>query len=242
VKCGPSKILVVDDDARTRALLQTYLAEMGFEVAVAADGRLLEQTLERHKIDLIVLDLMLPGEDGLSICRRMRGQLVDVPIIMLTGKGDAVDRIVGLELGADDYLPKPFEPRELVARINAVLRRRQNPIGAPANKDVVIAFGECELNLGTRSLRRAGTPVSLTTGEFAVLETLVQHPRRPLSREKLMELARWREHAAYDRSMDVQISRLRRMIEPDPGAPRIIQTVWGYGYVFVPDGDHEADA
>ena len=210
---------------------------MGFEVTVASDGRFLEQTLERHKVDLIVLDLMLPGEDGLSICRKLRGRQVDVPVIMLTGKGSAIDRIVGLELGADDYLPKPFEPRELVARINAVLRRRgQDPIGAPAKEDVVVVFGACELNLGTRSLMRSGDPVPLTTGEFAVLETLARHPRRPLSREKLMELARGREHNAYDRSMDVQISRLRRLVEQDPASPRFIQTVWGYGYVFVPDG------
>ncbi|HZP68067.1 MAG TPA: two-component system response regulator OmpR [Rudaea sp.] len=234
---SPSKILVVDDDGRTRALLDSYLAEMGFEVSVASEGRFIEQTLERQKIDLIVLDLMLPGEDGLSICRKLRGSQVDVPIIMLTGKGSAIDRIVGLELGADDYLPKPFEPRELVARINAVLRRReQGPIGAPAQADDVIVFGDCELNLGTRSLTRSGRSMALTTGEFAVLEALVRHPRRPLSREKLMERARGREHAAYDRSMDVQISRLRRVIEQDPAAPRFIQTVWGYGYVFVPDG------
>jgi two-component system, OmpR family, phosphate regulon response regulator OmpR len=183
-----------------------------------------------------VLDLMLPGEDGLSLCRRLRGIGVEIPIIMLTAKGDDVDRIVGLEIGADDYLPKPFNPRELVARINAILRRdRKPPIGAPAESDVVIRFGVFELNLGTRTLAKAGKMLSLTTGEFAVLEALVRHPRKPLSREKLMEFARGREHGAYDRSMDVQISRLRRLIESNSAEPRFIQTVWGFGYVFVPD-------
>lgn len=235
---APAKILIVDDDSRTRTLLRSYLSEMGFGVSVAEDGRELEPTLTRHKIDLLVLDLMLPGEDGLSLCRRLRAKGVDLPIIMLTAKGGQVDRIVGLEMGADDYLPKPFEPRELLARINAVLRRRrrETPLGAPAAEDLTVRFGACELNLGTRMLTRRGKPLGLTSGEFAVLEVLVRHPRRPLSREKLMEFARGREHGAYDRSMDVQISRLRRLIEDDPALPRFIQTVWGFGYVFVPDG------
>jgi two-component system, OmpR family, phosphate regulon response regulator OmpR len=240
MKRGPTKILVIDDDRRTRTLLRSYLVEMGFEVAVAGDGAQIEQTIARQKSDLLVLDLMLPGEDGLSICRRLRGQLIDIPIIMLTAKGGDVDRIVGLEIGADDYLPKPFNPRELVARINAVLRRRlESPIGAPAARDVVVHFGTCELNLGTRAMTKSGQSVPLTTGEFAVLEALVRHPRRPLSREKLMELARGREHGALDRSMDVQISRLRRLIEEDAATPRFIQTIWGFGYVFVPDGQYE---
>jgi two-component system, OmpR family, phosphate regulon response regulator OmpR len=235
MKRGPARILIVDDDSRTRALLQSYLAEMQFETAGVEDGEQLEQMLAKQRVDLVVLDLMLPGEDGLSICRRMRGRGVDVPIIMLTAKGADVDRIVGLEMGADDYLPKPFNPRELVARINAVLRRRQEtPIGAPATSDIVFSFGTCELNLGTRTLTRSGTLLPLTTGEFAVLEALVKHPRKPLSREKLMELARGRDHGAFDRSMDVQISRLRRLIEEDSSKPRFIQTVWGFGYVFVP--------
>jgi two-component system phosphate regulon response regulator OmpR len=237
MKRRPTRILVVDDDRRTRTLLQSYLVEVGFDVTVAEDGTLLEQMLARQNIDLMVLDLMLPGEDGLSLCRRMRGQFVDVPIIMLSARGDDVDRIVGLELGADDYLPKPFNPRELVARINAVLRRRlEAPIGAPAQSDSVVRFGICEVNLGTRTLRRSGGSVQLTTGEFALLEALVQHPRRPLSRDKLMGLARGRDHAAYERSIDVQISRLRRHIGEDSAAPRFIQTVRGFGYVFVPDG------
>lgn len=237
MKDAPTKILIIDDDLRTRALLERYLKDQGFAVMAAENGRSLEQILTEHHVDLLVLDLMLPGEDGLSLCRRLRGGGINLPIIMLTAKGDDVDRIVGLEVGADDYVAKPFNPRELVARINAVLRRRQ-PIptpGAPALQESLIRFGHCELNLGTRTLVRSGKPLALTTGEFAVLETLVSHPRQPLSREKLMELARGREHGAYDRSMDVQISRLRRLIEDMPSTPRYIQTVWGFGYVFVPE-------
>jgi two-component system, OmpR family, phosphate regulon response regulator OmpR len=234
---APVRILVVDDDRRTRLLLQSYLQEMGFLVVVAEDGEQLELLLARQKIDLLVLDLMLPGEDGLELCRRLRGKGLELPIIMVTGKGSDVDRIVGLELGADDYMPKPFNPRELVARIKAVLRRRRElPAGSPAGDGVVVQFGACELNLGTRALTKAGERLRLTTGEFAVLEALVRHPRQPLSRERLMEFARGRGYGAYDRSMDVQISRLRRLIEDESTAPRFIQTVWGFGYVFVPDG------
>lgn len=231
-----ARILVVDDDRRTRSLLQSYLQEMGFQVSVEPDGTQLEHVLQTAAVDLLVLDLMLPGEDGLSLCRRLRGKGVEVPIIMLTAKGDDIDRIVGLELGADDYLPKPFNPRELVARVKAVLRRRPKvPVGAPSAHEGTVRFGPCELNLSTRSLARSGERLPITTGEFAVLEALVRHPHKPLSRERLMEIARGREHGAYDRSMDVQISRLRRLIEEDSSKPRFIQTVWGFGYVFVPD-------
>ena len=186
----------------------------------------------------MILDLMLPGEDGLSICRRLRGGGENMQIIMLTAKGDDVDRIVGLEVGADDYLPKPFNPRELVARIQAVLRRRPlpGPPGAPATEPQVVEFGAFRFNLAARSLTKNGLDVSLTTGEFALLKVLVQHPRSALSRDKLMELARGREFGAFDRSIDVQISRLRKLIEPDPAKPAYIQTVWGFGYVFIPDG------
>jgi two-component system phosphate regulon response regulator OmpR len=157
---------------------------------------------------------------------------------MLTAKGDEVDRIVGLELGADDYLPKPFNPRELVARINAVLRRRADrpPPGAPATAGETVEFGCVRLDLATRELVRDGTTTSLTTGEFALLKVLVEHPRQPMSRDKLMELARGREYDVFDRSIDVQVSRLRKLVEEDPAKPRHIQTVWGFGYVFVPDG------
>lgn len=228
-------VLIVDDDSRTRTLLRSYLEEMGFQVAIAESGSGLEQTLATQKIDVLVLDLMLPGEDGLSLCQKIRAKGLDVPIIMLTARGSDIDRIVGLELGADDYLPKPFNPRELVARIKAVLRRKREIPGAPAKADDICRFGACELNLSARTLAKSGTSLSLTTGEFAVLEALVRHPRKPLSREKLMEFARGREYGAFDRSMDVQISRLRRLIEDDSVNPRFIQTVWGFGYVFVPD-------
>jgi two-component system, OmpR family, phosphate regulon response regulator OmpR len=157
---------------------------------------------------------------------------------MLTAKGDDVDRIVGLEIGADDYVPKPFNPRELVARIQAVLRRQPpaGPPGAPSAEQQVVEFGRFRLNLATRSLTRDGEDVALTTGEFALLKALVRHPRTPLSRDKLMELARGREFGAYDRAIDVQVSRLRKLLEDDPAKPAYIQTVWGFGYVFIPDG------
>jgi two-component system phosphate regulon response regulator OmpR len=234
-----TRVLVVDDDQRLRELLVRYLGEQGFEVRAVADGPGMDKQLSRERYDLVVLDLMLPGEDGLAICRRLRAANGAPAIVMLTAKGDDVDRIVGLEMGADDYLPKPFNPRELVARINAVLRRRApgGPPGAPAAEAQSHRFGVFELNLATRALTRDGKPVDITTGEFAVLKVLVQHPRTPLSRDKLMELARGREYEVFDRSIDVQISRLRKLVEQDPAHPRHIQTVWGFGYVFVPDGD-----
>ena len=235
---GKSRILVVDDDLRLRELLNRYLAEQGFYVQSVADSMEMSKFLAREHFDLMVLDLMLPGEDGLSICRRLRGNGSDIAIIMLTAKGDEVDRIVGLEMGADDYLPKPFNPRELVARMQAVLRRRAPAAlpGAPCESGSVISFGNFTLDLATRIFTKDKTPVPITTGEFALLKTLLNNPRQPLSRDKLMELARGREHEAFDRSIDVQISRLRRLIENDPTKPRYIQTVWGFGYVFVPDG------
>jgi two-component system, OmpR family, phosphate regulon response regulator OmpR len=232
------RIAVVDDDLRLRDLLSRYLSEQGFAVRTVADGAALNRLLERERVDLVVLDLMLPGEDGLAICRRLRGGGTEVPIVMLTARGDDVDRIVGLELGADDYLPKPFNPRELVARINAVLRRRRvpPPPAAPAEADLIIEFGRCRFDLGARTLNRDHSAVPLTSGEFALLKVFVEHPRRPLSRDKLMALARGRDHDAYDRAIDVQVSRLRKLVEDDPSRPRYIQTVWGFGYVFVPDG------
>jgi two-component system phosphate regulon response regulator OmpR len=232
------KILVVDDDLRLRQLLDRYLREQGFTVKAVENGEAMDRALARELYDLIVLDLMMPGEDGLSICRRLRGDRNEVAIIMLTAKGDEVDRIVGLELGADDYLPKPFNPRELVARIHAVLRRRAAapPPGAPAAEEETVSFGSVTVNLATRELVRDGNANTLTTGEFALLKVLVEHARKPLSRDKLMELARGREYDVFDRSIDVQVSRLRKLVEDDPSKPRYIQTVWGFGYVFVPDG------
>ena len=232
------KILVVDDDLRLRDLLKRYLTEQGFAVETVPDGPAMDHNLRRTRYDLLVLDLMLPGEDGLAICRRLRAGANGVPIVMLTAKGDDVDRIVGLEMGADDYLAKPFNPRELVARINAVMRRQSPPPapGAPALEDTQVTFGPFVLNLGTRTLTRDGNPVALTTGEFSVLKVFAEHPREPLSRDKLMDRARGREHESYDRSIDVQVSRLRKLLGEDPQNPRYIQTVWGFGYVFIPDG------
>lgn len=232
-----SKILVVDDDMRLRALLERYLMEQGYQVRSAANAEQMDRLLERENFHLIVLDLMLPGEDGLSICRRLRQQGSTIPIVMLTAKGDEVDRIIGLELGADDYLPKPFNPRELLARIKAVMRRQTQDVpGAPAQQEAEISFGEFSLDLATREMYHGDEAIALTSGEFAVLKVLVTHPREPLSRDKLMNLARGRDYSALERSIDVQVSRLRRLIEKDPANPRYIQTVWGLGYVFVPDG------
>ncbi|MBL8380199.1 MAG: two-component system response regulator OmpR [Burkholderiales bacterium] len=231
------KILIVDDDARLRELLLRYLGDQGFSPQAAPDSVFMDKLLNRELFDLIVLDLMLPREDGLAICRRLRATGNQTPIIMLTAKGEEVDRIVGLEMGADDYLAKPFNPRELVARIQAVLRRAREsaPPAAPAVEPESITFGPYVLNLATRSMTRDGAPVTLTSGEFSVLKVLVRHPSKPLSRDKLMELARGREYDVFDRAIDVQISRLRKIIESDPSNPRYIQTVWGFGYVFVPD-------
>jgi two-component system phosphate regulon response regulator OmpR len=230
------RIVVVDDDARIRDLLRRYLTQEGFEILLAEDAKALNRLLTRETIDMIILDLMLPGEDGLSICRRLRAANDPTPIIMLTAKVEDVDRIVGLEVGADDYLPKPFNPRELLARIHAVLRRRprQEAPGAPSSEPEVVRFGPFEFDLSLRRLTKEGEPITLTTGEFSMLKTLVRHPRQPLSRDKLAQLARGREFEPFDRSLDVQISRLRKMLEPDPSSPRYIQTVWGVGYVFVP--------
>lgn len=230
------KVLLVDDDARLRELLTRYLMEQGFSIKAVADATAMDRALHREHFDLIVLDLMLPGEDGLAICRRLRAEENPIPIVMLTAKGDEVDRIIGLEMGADDYLPKPFNPRELVARIHAVMRRRPTALpGAPTMEDEVVSFGRVTINLGTRALTRDGDDVALTTGEFSLLKVLLQHPRQPLSRDKLMELARGREYGVFDRAIDVQVSRLRKLVEDDPAKPRFIQTVWGFGYVFVPD-------
>jgi two-component system phosphate regulon response regulator OmpR len=232
------KIVIVDDDARIRDLLRRYLSQEGFDVLLAEDGRALDRILQRETIDMLVLDLMLPGEDGMSICKRLRTSGNKTPIIMLTAKGEDVDRISGLENGADDYLSKPFNPRELLARIHAVLRRRpaSELPGSPSSDDTVINFSTFSLDLGARSLSKNGQQIPLTTGEFAMLKALVRHPRQSLTRDKLAQLARGREFEPFDRSLDVQISRLRKMIEVDPASPKIIQTVWGVGYVFVPDG------
>ncbi len=232
-----TKILVVDDDLRLRALLERYLVEQGYQVRSVANFEQMQRLMEREYFHLLVLDLMLPGEDGLSICRKLRQQENDVAIIMLTAKGDEVDRIIGLEMGADDYLPKPFNPRELLARIRAVLRRKSKEVpGAPSQEESIVSFGPFRFNLATREMRKGDAILPLTSGEYAVLKVLVSHPREPLSRDKLMNQARGRDYSAMERSIDVQVSRLRRMLEDDATNPRYIQTVWGLGYVFVPDG------
>jgi len=232
------KILVVDDDLRLRDLLKRYLTEQGFAVDTVPDGSAMDRQMGRVRYDLVVLDLMMPGEDGFALCRRLRASDATVGIVMLPARVDDVDRIAGLETGADDYIAKPFNPRELVARINAVLRRQvpaETP-GAPTAAVDQVAFGPFALDLATRTLTREGEPVPLTTGEFALLKALAQNPRKPMSRDKLMELARGRALESADRSIDVQVSRLRKLLGEDPQGPRFIQTVWGFGYVFVPDG------
>ncbi|MEB3255320.1 MAG: response regulator [Synechococcaceae cyanobacterium] len=231
------RVWVVDDDPEIRHMLATYLGEQGYDVRTLADGAQLMARLQAQRPDLVVLDLMLPGDDGLTLLRRLRDADDDLPVLMLTARADAVDRIIGLEQGADDYLAKPFLPRELTARIEAVLRRRGRlGPGAPLAEGERIRFGDNEVDLATRTLERSGQPVPITSGEFALLAAFVQHPQRPLSRERLIDLARGPDSETDSRSMDVQVSRLRRLIEPDPARPRYVQTVWGYGYVFVPDG------
>ena len=237
-----ARILVADDEADLRALLQRYLTDQGYAVRTVDGGAPLDKLLARERFDVLVLDVMMPGEDGLSICRRLRAQGETIPIVMLTARGDPLDRIIGLEMGADDYLPKPFNPRELLARVQALVRR-QRVLGAhigPLATDTVVSFGDFTLHLGERRLERRVDgelqDVALTTGEFTLLQALAQHPNRPLGRDRLIELARGRDHEATDRSIDVQVMRLRRLIEADPAQPRHIQTVWGVGYVFVPDG------
>ncbi|MDK2124058.1 osmolarity response regulator transcription factor OmpR [Parachitinimonas caeni] len=232
------RITLIDDDEKLRNLVLRYLTEQGFIVDAYPDASKLDQRLQRNRPNLLILDLMLPGEDGLSVCRRLRAQGDSLPILMLTARGDEIDRILGLEMGADDYLPKPFNPRELLARINAILRRYKEPsaLEAPLTEGETYQFGDFELDVGNRRLTRADHTITLTNAEFALLRVLASHPRHPLSRERLLELARGREHEAFDRSIDVQVSRLRKLIEPEPAEPRYIQTVWGFGYVFVPDG------
>ncbi len=232
------KVLMVDDDLRMRELLQRYLGEQGFSIKAVSDSTEMDAALAQEHVDILVLDLMLPGEDGLAICRRLRGNGNTIPIIMLTARGDEVDRIIGLEMGADDYLPKPFNPRELLARINAIMRRHEPKLpSAPSAEAGSVSFGDFTFDLSTRTLSRNGEPVTITSGEFALLKAFVDHPRQPLSRDRLMQLARGRELDVFDRSIDVQVSRLRKLIESDPVHPRYLQTMWGFGYVFIPDGE-----
>jgi len=229
-------ILIVDDNREIRDLVSRLLTREGFRVSVAADGRAMRKTLADARIDLVLLDLMLPGEDGLSLCRSIRAEN-RLPIIMLTAKGDEVDRVIGLEMGADDYLAKPFGSRELVARIRAVLRRSASdtPAPGPAPAEALRRFQFDRWQLDTQSrdlLGQDGVSVPLSTGEFDLLLALVERPLRVLSRDQLLDLARGRQAAAFDRSIDTQISRLRKKLERDPAEPKLIKTVWGGGYMF----------
>jgi len=222
------RIVVVDDDARIRDLLRRYLSQEGFDVLLAEDGKALNRLMTRENIDLIVLDLMLPGEDGLSICRRLRAAGDRTPIIMLTAKVEDVDRIVGLEVGADDYLPKPFEPRELLLRVGALLRRAVPPA---KSAHAEVRMGDAVYDPGRGQLRRKGKPVHLTSSESALLQLFAANAGRSFSRTDLCT----RLGVALERSIDVQVTRLRRKIEEDPKLPLYLQTVRGVGYVLVPD-------
>jgi len=226
-------ILVVDDDREIRSLVAQLLRKHGFRVTDAADGREMTQAMEAGRYDLVVLDLMLPGEDGLSLCRRVRATS-SMPIIMLTAMGEDTDRIVGLEMGADDYLAKPFNPRELLARIRAVLRRSGGEAPEALGEEGGLrAFEGWTLDLSKRELRSPdATLVPLTAGEYELLVAIVERPGRVLSRDQLLDLTRGRDAGPFDRSIDVQISRLRRKLEIDPKEPQLIKTVRGGGYVL----------
>ncbi len=231
-------VLIVDDDRELLRLLARFLERHGLRVSTARDGREMRQTLADWRINLIVLDLMLPGEDGLTLCRQLRATS-DIPIIMLTAMGEETDRIIGLEMGADDYLPKPCSPRELLARIRSVLRRTRNT-GIPlAQRARILAFEGWQLDLARRRLKSPdGFVVDLSPTEFELLAAFAEHPQQVLSREQLLDLAHGRGAAPFDRTIDIQVSRLRRKIEPDPKNPELITTVRGGGYLFTPSVSH----
>lgn len=238
----PVQVLIVDDEAELRALLQRYLGENGYAVRAAADARSMDQILARERIDAIVLDLVMPGEDGLAICRRLRAAGDDTPIIMLTARGDPVDRILGIEMGADDYLAKPFTPRELLARLNAIVRRarRAGTRSAPGGK---FRFGPFELDSQTMRLTRndpqGERQVELSSREYALIAWLAAHVGRPQSRARIIDGAFGRDAEVTDRAVDVQITRLRKALGEDPDSPRWIRTVWGVGYVLAVDDGAE---
>ena len=229
-----TKLLVVDDDPAIREMLSEYLSSHGFEVALADGGAAMRAELERARPALVLLDVGLPGEDGLTLARFVR-ERYDVGIIMVTGADDVVDRVAGLEVGADDYIAKPFDPRELRARVKSVLRRLE---GRPAEKKAaaeMVSVGACRLNLRSRQLCDAkGRDVPLTAMEFALLKTFLDHPNQVLSRDQLLSLTRNREWEPFDRSIDIRIARLRRKVEEDPDRPRAIKTVRGAGYMYIP--------
>ena len=230
---APGHVLVVDDDREIRDLLGRFLSKHGYRVTAVADGKEMRRALTDWKIDLIILDLMLPGEDGLSLCRDLRAKS-PIPIIMLTMMGEETDRIVGLEMGADDYLPKPFNPRELLARMKSVLRRaRSAPADMPTGRSDILYFADWKLDIGRRRLEsRRGLLVDLSSGEFDLLVALAEHPQRVLNRDQLLDLTHGRAEVPFDRSIDMQISRLRRKIEANRTLPELIKTVRGGGYLF----------
>ena len=226
-------LLVVDDDKGIRDLLCQYLAQQGFRVDAVADGQAMDAWLAGHTPDLVILDLMLPGEDGLSLARRLQSDH-KLPIIMISARGDDVDRIVGLEVGADDYLAKPFNPRELLARVRAVMRRNQSPIDTEKQRTNDYRFGPFSFNPEQRTLIRDDQEVELSSAELDLLNVFVQHPKRVLSRDFIMETLAGNERDPFDRSIDVRVTRLRHKIEDDPTHPRYVRTVWGVGYQFNP--------
>ena len=234
IEHGAARILVVDDDAGLRTLLEAYLGDSGFAVETAMDGETMWRALERGMPDAIVLDLMMPGEDGLSLARRLRSRS-NVPILMLSARGEEIDRVVGLEMGADDYLAKPFSPRELLARLRALLRRS---LGAEPSvpQAALPAFGPFQLDVASHRLLRDGVEVKLSTAEFALLRIFVEHPLRVLSRDTLIDMLKGYERDPFDRSVDTRVTRLRRKIEPNSGEPVYIRTVRGEGYLFNPRG------
>ncbi len=228
-------LLVVDDDPELAELTVAYLHKQGFEATSVGSGEEMDTFLASQSVDLVVLDLMLPGEHGLSIARRLKSER-NLPIIIVSAQGDDVDRIVGLEVGADDYLSKPFNPRELLARVRAVLRRVRGPATASAPQQQ-FEFGEFLFDLPAHQLSRAGAAVALTSGEFDLLAILVAHPNKVLDRDRILDLLTGAERSPFDRSIDVRVTRLRGKIEKDPANPIFIKTIWGKGYMFCPDGN-----
>jgi len=231
----PNRIIVLDDEVELRTMLHRFLTSQGFEVRTVADSVQLNRRLDREVFDLLVLDLMMEPEDGLSVCQRLRAEGQTIPILMLTARGDPIDKVIGLETGADDYMSKPFLPRELVARINAMLRRQQILRGTAPFSPKLLRFGDISLDMVHHQLSRSGIAVELNTSEMLLLEALGATPNRAVSRENLMVRARGREYEGNDRNIDVKILRLRQIIEEVPGSPRFIKTVWGLGYMLVAD-------
>ncbi len=229
------RVLVVDDDAGIRDLLSDYLRKQEMQVETARDGREMDERLARFEPDLIVMDLMLPGDDGLALTRRVKADRA-VPVIMLSARGEDIDRIVGLEVGADDYLPKPFNPRELLARIRAVLRRNAGHTEKAVGNPEEYAFGAFVVDLAAQRLLREGIEIPLTHAEYALLKIFIEHPNRALSRDQIMDWLKGFERDPFDRSIDVRVTRVLRKIEDDPANPVYIRTVWGQGYLFAPKG------